>query len=195
MAHYLVVDVETTGLNPHRNQILTLGAAVFDDSTSSKEPLNTFSEDIVISPDGEIDPIALKVNKAKLDNSSLQFVEEKVAINKFVDYVWNIEKIDYLMGFNIQFDLRFLEQAFIRSRINFVNFLPYKVIDPFVLVHTLIQTGCLPNLKYTNLKALCNHYGLEASDSHTALGDIRNTYLLYLEMKDELAKKFSSKIR
>ena len=209
MAHYLVVDVETTGLNPFRNQIISLGASVYDDNTQREvkicdwhKPISKFCENIIMDSRFEIEPTALKINRLRIskDSPTLNGVktgrfpaEERDVIRNFVNYVLEQGKIDFLMGFNVQFDLRFLEQAFRRSRINFNNFLPYKVVDPFVLCHTLIDTGHLPNLKYTTLKAFCSHFGIEVApeESHTVLGDIHNTYLVYQEMKNLLNSKLS----
>ena len=191
---FIVIDTETTGLNPFRNQIISLGASVYDDNTQKEpKPISKFCENIIMDSRFEIEPTALKINRLRISEDSPTLNEERVVIRNFVNYVLEQGKIDFLMGFNVQFDLRFLEQAFRRSRINFNNFLPYKVVDPFVLCHTLIDTGHLPNLKYTTLKAFCSHFRIEVApeESHTVLGDIHNTYLVYQEMKNLLNSKLS----
>jgi DNA polymerase-3 subunit epsilon len=175
MAKYLVIDTETTGLDPTRNQMIQLGAVVYDnDKVQCK--LNC---EINFRGEGIIDPAAFVKNNNSINyfmNSSASH-REKDAVYQLCDFVKK-NPCDYLVGFNVQFDLAFLRAAFERAKVNFVNFLPYKVIDPFVIVQALQLAGAVPSTIKTNLAALCHHYRVEANPTHEALADIEATYQL-----------------
>lgn len=200
MSKYLVIDTETSGLNPNRNQILCLGAAVYDDSKEFKtnpEPIAVFENYIQRDPAFELDPAALKLNGLRVaernqtvwGKEGVPCMEESAVIQSFMNWIIKQGQIDYLMGFNVQFDIRFIEQACNRQNINFSSLLPYKTIDPFVLAQTMMQAEIISSkLKYTNLKALCKHYGIIQDDPefHTVSYDIHHTYLLYMDMYNQL---------
>jgi DNA polymerase III epsilon subunit-like protein len=96
---------------------------------------------------------------------------------------------DYLMGFNINFDLQFIYRACERSKITPTNLLPYKVIDPFTIGQAMILSGLLPNLRQTSLKGFCNHFDIEITENnHEAVTDINLTYNLWDAMSKRLSK-------
>ena len=184
MSKFLVIDTETTGLDPNKNQIIQLGAIVYND----KDEKENFSLSVSYNGNGTIEPAAFGKNKTGVSgfmNSCL--VVEPEAIYKFCDFVLK-NPCDYLVGFNVQFDLAFLRAAFERAKVNFVNFLPYKVIDPFVIAQMLILTGTLPSTLKTNLSALCKHYDINSDGAHEAMADIRMTYSLMSRMMQQLSK-------
>jgi DNA polymerase-3 subunit epsilon len=184
MSKFLVIDTETTGLDPTSNQIIQLGAIVYND----KDEKESFSLSVTYNDHGTIEPAAFSKNKTGIAGyMASELFNESVAIYKFCDFVLK-NPCDYLVGFNVQFDLAFLRAAFERAKVNFVNFLPYKVIDPFVTAQMLILTGNLPSTMKTNLSALCKHYDINSDGAHEAMADIRMTYSLMTRMMQQLSK-------
>ena len=128
---FLVIDTETTGLDPTSNQIIQLGAIVYDD----KEEKASINLHVSYDHSSFIEPAAFSKNKTGINEFIQQYnkrnLDIREAVYKFCDFVLK-NPCDYLVGFNVQFDLSFLRAAFEKAKVNFVNFLPYKVIDPFV---------------------------------------------------------------
>lgn len=187
---FLVIDTETTGLDPTSNQIIQLGAIVYDD----KEEKASINLHVSYDHCSFIEPVAFSKNKTGINDFMQHYIHTdkknldiREAVYKFCDFVLK-NPCDYLVGFNVQFDLSFLRAAFERSKVNFVNFLPYKVIDPFVTAQMLILTGNLPNTMKTNLSALCKHYGINNEGAHEAMQDIGMTYSLMNAMVHQLSK-------
>ena len=190
MPKYLVIDTETTGLDPARNQMIQLVAKSWNDLNPNRIDFNCMIE--ISTTFGLIEPAALKKNKTKLTTmfSDTQRSTESYAVRTFVDYINENGPFDYLVGFNVQFDLAFIQRAFERSNVNFVGFLPYKVIDPFVLAQSMIAAGKLPAMRSTSLSSLCEHYSIEVpSTHHEALTDVEMTFKLMQAMFKDLGRK------
>ena len=151
------VDVETTGLDPSKHEIIEF-AVVFEDGSSSSFKL---------SPDriDQADPEALKVNgytSAAWDDS---FSQEQGAkeIAKLLDEC-------ILVGHNIKFDFSFIEELCKRHqcRLN----ISYHTIDTVTLAYVIMAKEGLNSL---SLKSVCEFLGIEPEDSvhRAAEGAIR----------------------
>ena len=99
----VIFDIETTGLDPRRNSIVSLGAVDPD------RPEDTFYEECRVFDGAEINPDALKVNGFNVEEVTDQRKQTpKELYLKFVKYVKD-HNAEALSGFNIsRFDLRFL---------------------------------------------------------------------------------------
>lgn len=106
----IVVDVETSGLNPWRNAILSIGALEFD------RPTNTFYGECRVPADAEINPEALVVNgftEASIHDVTKPSLEQLLA--RFIEWVELIPD-QTLAGVNPFFDRDFLKAAAYRYR-------------------------------------------------------------------------------
>ena len=107
----IVVDVETTGIYPEKNSIVSIGALDFSN------PQNQFYKECRIWEGAEISDKALEINGftkneiTSLDKSSL---EETVF--KFIEWTKNIED-QTLAGHNVWFDALFLRDALNRAKV------------------------------------------------------------------------------
>ncbi len=99
----VIFDIETTGLDPRRNSIVSLGAV------DPNRPEETFYEECRVFDGAEINPDALKVNGFNVEEVTDQRKQTpKELYLKFVKYVKD-HNAEALSGFNIaHFDLRFL---------------------------------------------------------------------------------------
>jgi DNA polymerase III epsilon subunit-like protein len=100
----MVVDIETTGMDPERNSIVSIGAVDFDN------PKNTFYAECRVEEGLAIDPVALQINGFRLDQIMDPKKPEIEGLLK--DFVKWSKKIDerVLAGDNIWFDTGFLRE-------------------------------------------------------------------------------------
>lgn len=86
---YVSIDVETTGLNPKKHQILSLGAVIED--TNNQLPIEKMPkfEGVILHDEVVGNPIALSMNKELLkmigDYQSLKSYNDKINYEKSVD--------------------------------------------------------------------------------------------------------------
>ncbi|MFA4953221.1 MAG: 3'-5' exonuclease [Candidatus Pacearchaeota archaeon] len=110
----IIVDVETSGLNPLKHSILSIGAVDFFN------PSNQFYGECKIPEGAEIDEKALEINGFSQEEI---INPEKMELNELISdfFVW-AEKIKpkILSGHNIHFDVSFLKSAFYKSGLPWV---------------------------------------------------------------------------
>ena len=101
----IVVDVETTGLDPLKNSIVSIGAVDFFN------PLNQFYGECKIWDGAEITQQALNVNGFSVDEiTSMSKQSLKDLIQYFIDWAAHINP-KVLAGHNTYFDVSFLEDS------------------------------------------------------------------------------------
>jgi len=108
----IVLDVETTGLDPSAGSIVSLGALVLD------SPNTRFYEECRVWDGARIEEEALAVNGFSREQvTSESRMSEAELIQKFVS--WTLEHTsDYtLAAQNVSFDLEFVQQACARAGI------------------------------------------------------------------------------
>lgn len=150
----IVVDIETTGLNPQEHQMVSVGALNLDTGA-------TFYQECRIYPEDRIDPIALKINgftEEYIRNNSLQSPVE--LYEYFV--VW-AGKSKMLGSCNISFDLSFLKKVHYLSGKEYRDFPFRRNIDLYSVYFA--KTGDVGSLKH-----ICTKLGIEPEpEIHNAL--------------------------
>ncbi len=150
------VDVETTGLYPHR------GDRVCEVALIRREPSgSTYEWSQLVDPERPISRGAYAVNRisSSLLKGAPRFSAVVAEINDVADgAVW--------VAHNAPFDLGFLQSEYRRARKVFID---RPVIDT---VHLARRHFCFPS---NRLEALARQFGIAAPDSHRALGDCRTT--------------------
>lgn len=132
----IVVDVETTGLRPEINSIVSIGAVDFSN------PKNQFYEECRIWKGAEINPIALKINgftEGQLRDPNKQSLGE--LMQKFSEYISKIPD-QTLAGQNPWFDGGFLRDSAERCRLEGYSF-EKRFGSRCVDIHTLIYARYL----------------------------------------------------
>jgi CRISPR-associated protein Cas2 len=110
----VIVDIETSGLNPKKNSILEIGAVDFFN------PSNRFYQKCRIFEDEEVDSNALEINgydKKQLYDPSKQDLKNLLLI--FIDWLKPIND-KTLGGQNVDFDILFLNEAIKRCNIDWI---------------------------------------------------------------------------
>jgi len=164
---YIVLDTETTGLDPDDgHKIIEIGCVEILDRNVTD---NTFHK--YINPEREIDIEASKVHGLTLNN-----LKDKPLFSEIYDDF--IEYVDHspIIIHNAPFDVGFLkkEHSFLKDK----RFLDNEIIDSLKLARKKS-----PGKKNT-LDALCERYSVDSSDRtlHGALLDARLLAHVYLKM-------------
>jgi len=172
------IDLETTGLDPDRHEIIEVGGIIVRQS---------------ISPDGGRIFETIEEFEYKVKPEHLELAEpEALRINGYNDLEWmfapdltSVMKIladktaDCIMvGQNVFFDWSFLKKAFEKTGV--VNKMHWQRLDLISMVfakHYHDET-----LERYNLGALARFFGVENAKAHSALADIRTTFEIYKKL-------------
>jgi DNA polymerase III epsilon subunit-like protein len=117
----IVLDVETTGTNPHKHSLVSIGAVDFVKSD------NQFYEECVIWDGAHVDPVALDINgmSEQQIRDEMKQSEENLVRN-FLSWLDNAED-RVIAGQNVTMDTAFVREA--ASRAGFTAPLSYRTID------------------------------------------------------------------
>lgn len=160
----VVLDTETTGLDPTKVRILQIGALVLEHGSITPQ---TFNE--LLDPGVPIPVATTRIHG--LDAAALagkpQFGSVYPAFQAFIG-----KRV--IIGHNIGFDLAVLErECALVGASPFTN----RVLDT-----RLLGELCFPRLGGFTLDKLASHLGLEAHDRHDALADAELTANVFLAL-------------
>ena len=159
----VVLDSETTGLNPAKDKILSIGAVALHETIISVK--DQFS--VLVKQDFNSAESVLIHGIVK--NSSHDYLTEAEAIQQLLEFLGSAK----IIGHHIQFDIHMIN--LVLKKLNLPN-LKNKVEDTsdlyakFKGVHHPIQKS---------LDDLCTEFNIPKKDRHTALGDAFLTAQVY----------------
>ena len=178
-----VLDTETTGLDSDIHEIIQIATISY-----------------VVSAEGE--RFVTKKYEKKINPQQLHTASEKaLEINGFSLEEWKgspnaidvmpeikeiVERSDVLIGQNLIFDLRFINEICHRNEIDPPNFPPY--IDTKLIADRLVR----PNwLQRSGMDYLVEHYGVKVEGrAHTALVDCERTMLVFDELMRDVNEDY-----
>lgn len=166
MSDYVVLDVETTGLKPDRDEIIELSAIKIRNNTV----VNEFSR--LIKPNHPVSSLITDITG--ITNKMLKNAPRiSEVLPLFLRFVGN----DIIIGHNIvKFDRKFIENACSNLKLPAFN---NDAIDTLCISRNLnLDT---PNNKLTTLT---EYFGINHKNAHRALSDCYATYELYEILKD-----------
>lgn len=167
---FVVLDTETTGLNPKRDQIITIGAvAVINQQIVLEDSLELL---LRIAWNGA----SVTVHGITRDES-LAGISEYDAMVQFLPYAGD----DVIVGHHIGHDITALNEA---CRRHFDRELRNPVIDTMELALQLQAAGWAPEggLAGFSLDDLCRTFDIAPHDRHTAGGDAFLTAQIFLRL-------------
>lgn len=111
MARYAIIDTETTGLDPQKNQTLEVGVIICDEDLK----IVSYDNFLVKHKEYVISPRAMEINGIDLVEHNKQADDAKIACNKIVKFL-NDNALDgeryVFAGQNCTFDRGFLNELF-----------------------------------------------------------------------------------
>jgi len=154
------IDLETTGLDPARHEILEIGVIRVDACTLTELD----STDIRVHPTrlADADPEALRRN-----GYSPRRWENAASLPEALDWVAPLLVGATLAGHNVGFDRAFLEVAW-RATGGPPPDLDHHLLDTATLAWPLLTEGRIDSL---SLATVCTALGIGLHDSHRALSD------------------------
>lgn len=165
MRSYVVVDIETTGTQPLKSDIIEIGAVYIENHQVVKK----YSS--LVKPTQEISEYIESItgiNDAMVANE--RPIEE--VLPEFLDFCGEVP----LVGHNlVVFDYRMLKVKATRLGLPFKK----EAVDTLIVARKLLSE--LPSRK---LGDLCDYYGIDLVNAHRAYDDAYATYQLYEQLYD-----------
>ncbi len=159
-AAYVVLDVETTGLNTYTDQIIEIGAVRIENGVEVAE----FSQ--LINPGR-----AVPEKVAQLTGITTAMLRDQPDLMSVMPDFKKFCDGAVLVAHNASFDIAFFRRAFRDAGFEFA----YPVLDTLALVRNQF-----PNYKNHKLGNVCKQLGISLANAHRAVHDARATGLVLL---------------
>jgi DNA polymerase-3 subunit epsilon len=170
-ARFVALDTETTGLNPHKDRIITIGAVAVQDGEIL---LHDSFEAMLKIPFNNSSVTVHGITRDETHDA----MEEPEAIALFLDYLGG----GVIVGHHIGHDMEALNCAC--ERVGRPR-MPNLWLDTMDLTLHLNHDGAFRDRDMASgftLDALCDMFGIEAHDRHTAGGDAFITAQIFLRL-------------
>jgi DNA polymerase-3 subunit epsilon len=175
---FVALDSETTGLDPRKDRLITIGAVgVYD----SEIVLNDSFEAMLKM---EYNTSAVTVHGITRDES-LDGLDEPAALEQFLGYL----RDGVIVGHHIGHDVQTLNAAYMR---HFGFSLRNRSLDTMDLTLHLERDGAFGDrdrIQNFSLDGLCGLFGVVPHDRHTAAGDAFITAQVFLRLLRLAAKR------
>lgn len=149
---YVIIDLETTGLDPINDRIIEIGAIRIGEEYQEYSAIVKQEIDI---PEKIKNLTGISEVEIKEGN------DEEIAINELLDFIGE----DTLVGYNINFDIKFINEALKRQGRSKIKNMTYDVMK-YVKNDKLF-------LKNYKLETVLNEYQINVAVPHRALKDAK----------------------
>jgi DNA polymerase-3 subunit epsilon len=180
---FVVLDSETSGLNPRLDRIITIGAVVVQGGEIRLD--DSFDRLLRVEDAG-----AVTVHGVTPDESR-RGIEEPEALEQFLDYV----RDGVIVGHHIGHDIATFDVGYAR---HWEAQLRNRSLDTMDLTLHLEQDGAFagrPPIREFTLDALCELFGVIPHDRHTASGDAFITAQVFLRLLKLAARSGRTTLR
>lgn len=162
---YVLVDIETTGLSPQRDDIIEIGAI----KVKNNEVIDTYNT--LINIGRNVPPYITKLTGITTDMIKSDGLETTEVLQSFMEFAGN----NIIVGHNVNFDINFIYDKCER----YLNkHLTNDFIDTMKIAKRLVET---PNYK---LGTLADYFQVDYNGAHRGLKDVEITYEVYNKMKE-----------
>ena len=169
---FVVLSTETSGLNPNKDVILSLGAfSVVDDSIVIKDNFESVLLQYKFLQDNGL-------SNEFIIESKMTKMPEPDALEAFINFLGNA----ILVGHHINFDIEMLNSALERLDCGRIK---NEALDVDVMYRKLMDV----NDKQFSLDDLCEIYKIPKSDRNSSSEDAYRIALLFLKLKSRLGIK------
>ena len=171
-SRYVVISTETSGLNPSKDVILSIGAfAVINDSIFIGDNFEAILLQYKFFHDNGL-------TNEFLVESKMKKLPEPEAIESLIEFIGN----SVLVGHHIDFDVEIINEALERLD---CGRLKNEAIDIDIMHRKLNDI----NDKQFSLNELCTLHNIPKSDRNSAAEDAYKSALLFLKLKSRLGIK------
>lgn len=173
---FFAFDTETTGLDPDKNEILSIAMIILNEAFVELE-----RKVIYAFPDGEVNPEAAKVNGYTRELwASRGAVDQTILFTEVYDFVNRYKKL-VPVAHNVKFDVAFLRALFLRNNPSkaYNKIFSYKTLDTVsvAIFFDMVVFGKANGSQ--RLSELCNRFGITLDNAHDALADVEATVNLF----------------
>jgi len=179
----LYLDTETTGLSEYKNGLVEI-AGIIEIDGEVKDVIDLACAPF---PQDEISDYALEtqgVTEAQMRAYEPPKKAYDALIATMSRHVNRYDKADkfVFIGYNIQFDIKFLEKFFEKHDDKyFGSWCNRRSMDIMSMLYWWkYRTGV--ELENWKLGTVCEHFGIDLSNAHTALADIKATRQLFRKL-------------
>ena len=169
------IDVETTGLDPDKHELIEIGCVLArqisqEGKGSRLEFIEEFEYKIFPEHLEDADPESLMINGFTAERWGNAILLED-AMKRFSEKVRGASFVAH----NVSFDLAFIEKALKKSGVK--NTMHHHKIDTISLAFAILYHN--PEVQKFSLRSLCEFFGIQNENAHTALSDARATFEVY----------------
>lgn len=165
---FVVFDLETTGLDPARHEIIEFGAIRVDCETDLQETFQT-----LVKPRRAIPKTITRLTGISQDMVEVEGQTLEVALKEFSHFIRDLP----LVSFNAEFDMAFLRNA---ARLHNV------VVQDQASCALKLARRAWPGRNSYRLSDIARDANLPVDDAHRALGDCQRTLLVYTAARSVL---------
>lgn len=179
----VVVDVETTGTNPFRHQVIAIACVPF---MKDIPPLEIYVKHEQLRW-SEYARKQFDRYTFKWTTNSISAVEACDRFEQYLSVHYPGENVT-LIGHNIGFDIAFLRKLAFDGGRDEIAGVSHRAVDTHTMLYVLYEQGRLPSSALTSDGAF-KHFGIgmPESERHTALGDALATKTLATKLFELLA--------
>ncbi|NKQ40572.1 MAG: 3'-5' exonuclease [Sulfurovum sp.] len=167
----VVLDTETTGLNPKKDEIISIGAVIIrDDKIRISNSFECF-----LKPSGNINHESIKIHHIR-ECDLVNAVEPEEAIKQLLDFIGNRPIVGYYISFDHKIISRYTKKI-IGSR------LPNPTVELSSMYYKRYRKSS--SYEFVDLKfdTIMNGLGLPFLGKHDALNDAIMSAMIYLKLK------------
>lgn len=180
MTYFLIIDVETGGLDPSVHALLSIGAVLVKKEQDDLSLISSFY--VPVYPTREVTLDALRVNKIRIEDHIANSLPPEKAYQRFITWMTSyLSKQDYpiVVGWNVRFDLGFIEQWMNDNNDSLRNYASYRALDIQSVVSFLIETGHIPETARGGLASAAKYFGIDTVHHHHALVDAAMAHAVF----------------
>jgi DNA polymerase III subunit epsilon len=165
---FIVFDLETTGLDPAKHEIIEIGAIRVNRDSNDHETFQTLVKPAKKVPK-KITEIT-GINQAMVDADG---ADNETALREFLEFVGDLQ----LVSFNADFDMAFVRNACARHSISIIN--------PVSCALKMARRAW-PGRGSYRLADLAKDGNLSSDGTHRALGDCKRALIVYTAAASKL---------
>ena len=175
LGQFIIVDLETTGLDPVQNEIIEIGAL----KTENGEIKDIFNR--LVRPDAAVSQEI--ENLTGISSDMLEGCQKIDAVlREFIKFIGPSD----LVVHNADFDIAFLKDKLSKNLKIDLNNQVYCTLR--------LSRAVLPNLSNHKLHTVAQHFQVPISGRHRAIGDCEATFQVWVKLLEKLkAKNVSTK--